>query len=119
MESTMKSTRGFKLVLARLAALWLLAILVFPAAAAVKTGQEPATMVSGAVMDTLGAAVGGARITLISDTRGLLRETATDEDGTFRFPLVLSGTYTLLADLKGFTKVRVVNLIVDPSGGAR
>ena len=103
----------------RVASFLSLAAVIVVTSLPVGAGQEPVGTVSGTVVDSAGAAVGNAKITLINDMQGLLRETVTTEDGAFRFPFVLPGTYTVLADMPGFTKVRVVNLVVGASVNSR
>ncbi|HEU4391393.1 MAG TPA: carboxypeptidase regulatory-like domain-containing protein, partial [Blastocatellia bacterium] len=112
-------TSGRNRIQSRAAYIFCLAAVVAATSFPVRASQGPVSTVSGTVVDSSGAAVGNAKITLINDAQGFLRETVTSEDGLFRFPFVLPGTYTILADMPGFTKVRVVNLVVGASVNSR
>ncbi|MBV9267050.1 MAG: TonB-dependent receptor [Acidobacteriaceae bacterium] len=61
---------------------------------------------TGVVTDPAGAAVAGADVRLESASTGAVRQTKTENNGTYRFDLVAPGKYTLTVSSPGFeTKV--------------
>ncbi len=82
----------------------LLAILPFvtsPATAEAQSGQTSA--LTGTVTDTSHAVVPRATVTITSPSLiGGAQTTATDVDGTYRFPALLPGVYRIAAHLDGF-----------------
>jgi hypothetical protein len=68
--------------------------------------------ISGQIHDESGAVMPGVAVTLVSEERGFTRETVTDEQGKYMFPVVPLGTYTIRASLQGFeTNVRTGNSV--------
>ena len=64
--------------------------------------QSPTTgQISGVVKDSSGAVVVGAKITL-TNAAGVNRETSTDAEGHYAFPLLPPGIYKIQVDAKGF-----------------
>ncbi|HKS82408.1 MAG TPA: carboxypeptidase-like regulatory domain-containing protein [Candidatus Acidoferrales bacterium] len=57
---------------------------------------------SGTVVDSSGAVVPGATITLTQPSTGLTRTVPSSETGAFVFPDLLPGTYKVTVDAKGF-----------------
>src|SRR5581483_3242720 len=57
---------------------------------------------TGTVRDPSGLAIPAARVTLIETARGLSRETSTNETGSYIFPNVQAGDYTLRLNKDGF-----------------
>src|SRR5438876_1027863 len=82
-----------------IAALVLLGILATPAAAG---AQVLYGSLVGTVTDESGAAVPGATVTITHHETNASRETVTDSAGSYRFPTVQSGTYTVTVQLTGF-----------------
>jgi outer membrane receptor protein involved in Fe transport len=68
----------------------------------------------GSVRDPQGAAVPGAKVTIISEDTGLTRVEATPDTGSFRFPALPTGRYSLSAEKSGFaiTKVEHIEVLV-------
>ena len=58
----------------------------------------------GTVVDSTGAALGDAKLTLIDQGTNSARATATNSFGEFSFASVVPGTYTLIAEASGFKK---------------
>src|ERR1041385_1383664 len=58
----------------------------------------------GTITDAQGAAVPGARLTVINTATSQSRNTTTDGVGGFTFPLLPVGTYTLTVEQTGFRK---------------
>ena len=57
---------------------------------------------SGRVVDTSQAEVVGAKVTVINQDTNDKLDTVTAKDGTYSFPVLLPGTYTVLVEAKGF-----------------
>ena len=67
-------------------------------------GQTATTgQIAGTIVDTRGAAVAGARVTITSDA-GLRRQNTSDAAGHYAFPLLPPGVYRLEAEKSGFNK---------------
>jgi Carboxypeptidase regulatory-like domain len=81
-----------------LAAIFALVLLPIPAAA-----QFDAATVLGAVRDTSGAVVPGATVTLKNDATGITATAVSDENGAYQFLNVRIGTYSVRAELQGFS----------------
>lgn len=68
--------------------------------------------ISGQIHDESGAVMPGVTVTLVSEQRGFTRDTVTDAQGKFMFPVVPLGAYTIRASLQGFeTNVRTGNSV--------
>src|SRR5215469_5031688 len=61
--------------------------------------------VTGVVTDSSGAVLPNASVTLNSKETGATQTVNTSSTGSFRFPLLRPGTYTLTATANGFTKL--------------
>jgi len=86
--------------LGRLSLALLIAALVPPAAT---YAQFDAATVLGAVRDSSGGLVPGASVTLKNAGTGITATTVTDQDGNYQFLNVRIGTYTVRAELQGFS----------------
>jgi len=87
-----------------LAALFVLAsLLQLPAQNVVLTGS-----LSGRVTDPSGAIVAGASVVLQSLATGIEQFAQTNHTGLYRFPVVMPGTYSITASLKGFRDLEVL-----------
>jgi hypothetical protein len=64
--------------------------------------------VSGRVTDRSGAVVPGASVVLQSLATGVKQSADTNRVGLYRFPVVMPGTYSVTASLKGFRDVEVL-----------
>ncbi|MFM8534958.1 MAG: carboxypeptidase regulatory-like domain-containing protein, partial [Acidimicrobiia bacterium] len=71
--------------------------------------------ISGVVTDNTGAVVPGATVVSLHKATGVSQEGITNSDGTFAFPSMPPGTYTVTVSLPGFRTV-VVNDVVLTSG---
>jgi hypothetical protein len=65
--------------------------------------------VTGEVVDSTGAPLPGATVTLLSTERGVSRSAVTDASGVFRFQQVQLGLYDVTATLTGFQSRTVTN----------
>ena len=79
----------------------LLAVLCWSAAATAQV--SPAVVVTGTVVDQVGAAVGGAPVTLTSADGATTRQTTADGQGVFSFADVARGSYVVRIEVAGFT----------------
>jgi hypothetical protein len=70
---------------------------------------------SGAVLDTSGSAIAGAKVTATSQGTGTSREAKTDDAGHYLIPLLPVGIYTLHVEFPGFrpAETRDLRLQVD------
>jgi hypothetical protein len=71
--------------------------------------------ISGAVTDSAGGAVGGAKVTLTAPAIGLSRDATTDDKGRYLFPLLGVANLTIRVELKGFqiAEAKDIRLQVD------
>jgi len=68
--------------------------------------------VRGHVKDALGALVPGVAITATSDASPIERRVTSDATGYYRLDNLLPGTYTITAELQGFSKFRREGVVV-------
>ena len=61
-------------------------------------GQTTSGTISGAVQDSAGAIVPGAKVTVINEETGLRTETATTSSGAFVSPALPPGRYTVFCN---------------------
>src|SRR5579864_9742355 len=81
---------------------WILASVLVLALLPALLAQTPTTgLLNGTVKDPSGAVVANARLTLLSPS-GEQRTGTTAGDGTYRFPLLPPGAYTLTVNATGF-----------------
>src|SRR5258705_6515691 len=85
---------------ARLVLLFAVLVLGAPIVGAQGTGGR----ISGTVVDSSGAVLPGATVTIVQDQTKLTRSATTDKDGAFLFVSLPVGTYTVSAELFGFRK---------------
>ena len=64
----------------------------------------------GNVSDSQGAAVPGAKVTLLHVSTNQVRAAITDDTGEFRFPLLAVGEYRIIAEHAGFKKYEQTGL---------
>lgn len=69
--------------------------------------------ISGTVLDESGGALPGATVTLTSQERGYSRTATTDAGGTYLFPVLPLGKYTILIELPGFEKKTITDNLVE------
>jgi hypothetical protein len=87
----------------KLASLWLygVAVLALLLSAPHMSAQTTAS-ISGRVQDSTGAIVVGAKVNLINEATNDTADTVTSSEGTYSFPVLLPGTYTIQVEAKGF-----------------
>jgi len=81
-------------------------------------GQEYRATVQGLVTDSSDAIVSGARVTLLRNSTGVTTSKDTNSVGQYRFDFVEPGTYTLTAELAGFSRSVVSDVLVQTRGDA-
>src|SRR3954465_13430896 len=107
-ESSMVCIRT-RLIACRIVQAFLVAALLFPATA---LAQFDTATVLGAVHDTSGAIVPGATVTLKNVATGITATTLTDGEGNYQFLNVRIGSYTVRAELQGFSVAEADNVSV-------
>jgi hypothetical protein len=105
---TISNSRRFRPMLFACLALLLGVAMVASAA----WGQDNAT-VTGTVLDSSGAAVPNATLTLSNPSTGQARASASNGAGIYRFANVGVGTYTLTAVATGFEKFTRAGIVVN------
>jgi len=83
------------------AIVFVLAALLTPMSA---TSQELRGKISGRVVDSAGAAVSGATVTITDLARAAATNLTTNKDGLFEAPYLLPGNYQVLVEATGFKK---------------
>lgn len=82
---------------------------------AMKKQEERQPGLSGVAVDTQGATVAGATVTLINEETQQEIKTVTDDEGKFHFPPPQAGSYTLKLDAPGFQQSEVTHIVVKPN----
>jgi hypothetical protein len=95
----------------------LVAVLALLGAAATLNAQTATGQISGTVRDSSGAVVPGATVTVNNELTGLTRTATTDANGDYVFARLPPATYSIQAELQGFSVAREtgIRLLVDNS----
>src|SRR5689334_3403064 len=96
-------------------ACWVLCALLALTYVGIAEAQSVQGVVTGTVVDSSGAVVPAADLTLTNDGTGVSQVEKTGTDGNFRFGLVPPGTYTLTIKTQGFTTREIKGIIVEAS----
>jgi hypothetical protein len=91
-----------------------LALLLLLAATAA-IAQTGGASLSGRVTDESGGALPGVTVTATNNATGFNRSVVTGSDGSYRFPSLPVGTYSVNADLSGFATVTTRNVELNVS----
>ena len=75
--------------------------------------QAVSGSITGLVTDTSGAVVAGARITITNQETSVPSQVSTTDTGYYSVPNLIPGTYSVVAEAKGFKLVRVQNVTVN------
>src|SRR5256885_1653910 len=67
---------------------------------------------NGRALDPSGAVVPGVKVNLKSATTGVTQATTTGSDGSYNFPLIPPGRYTLTANVGGFAPVEISDIVL-------
>jgi hypothetical protein len=97
------------LLATRSAIVGLLVLLLFPV---ISTAQFDAATVLGTVRDSSGAVVPGATVTLKNAATGITATSVTDEHGDYQFFNARVGSYSVRAELQGFSVAEAENFAV-------
>ena len=95
---------------------WLVRLAVFAMlVSSAEYAQAQNAFVTGTIKDQSGAVMPGVTMTARNQDTGLSRTVVADENGQFRLPALPPGTYTVLAEISGFTKeeVKDITLVID------
>src|SRR5262245_65118438 len=94
-----------------------LAALLFAMVPAARVAAQSATgSISGTVVDSSGAGVPGASVTIRSADTGATRTTTSGTSGNFTFPYLIPGNYSITTELSGFAPAKVANATVSVGG---
>lgn len=74
--------------------------------------QGGSGVIEGVVRDTAGGVLPGVTMTLRNQASGVARTTVSEGDGTYRFPALQPGKYTLRAELSGFATEEVLDIVI-------
>jgi hypothetical protein len=85
----------------------LLAVLLLTTGPVRLKAQSVSSSIQGTVSDTSGAQVPGADVTLVNVATGVLFKTQTDAAGSYSFPSVMLGVYSLKVAKPGFANYEV------------
>jgi Carboxypeptidase regulatory-like domain/TonB-dependent Receptor Plug Domain len=96
-----------------------LMIVVVLLSVGVMQAQTVTGTIVGTVVDSAGAAVPNARITILNQDTGISRTAASTEEGQYRVPQLSSGRFTVTAEAQGFAKTQVKDVAVAVAGESR
>ena len=82
--------------------LGLIAVLVLSA-----TAQLPTSTLNGTVTDPQGAAVASAKVSIVNQATGVVRDTTSDAQGFYTFANVDPGDYTVRVESPSFAKTEI------------
>ena len=77
--------------------------------------QSNAASLAGRVAEESGGALPGVTVTATNNATGFSRSVVTGSDGAYRFPSLPVGTYSVVADLSGFSSVTTRNVELNVS----
>lgn len=84
---------------------WLLVVLAAIALVSPKVGAQSTSQITGTISDESGAVVGGAEISLENEGTGIRRQTQSNHDGSYLFPLLDPGRYRIVVRAEGFNPI--------------
>src|SRR5437899_6084086 len=85
------------------------------AASGVAWSQTVQGVITGTITDPTGAVVPGATVTITNVGTNASQSATTGSDGSYRFPLVPSGAYTIEVKAANFAVVRASGIVVEAS----
>ena len=85
--------------------LWALTLLLIIGIAGPAMAQGGTGEITGTAVDAQGGVLPGVTVTLRNQETGVARTTVTETDGTYRFPALNPGRYTVSAELVGFSTI--------------
>src|SRR5580658_4471150 len=93
-------------------AFWMTLLVMLAGACGTAWAQDNAT-ITGTVLDSTGAVVPSAQISLTNPATGQVRQGVSNSAGAYRFANVGVGTYTLSAAASGFQKYTKTDIVVN------
>ena len=100
-------------------AITLTAILFFVFSSASLKAQTVTGTILGNVLDSSGAVVPNAEITVTNQDTGVTRTVTSTGDGVYTVPALLAGKYTVGAKAQGFTPQQVKDIVLNVGSDAR
>jgi hypothetical protein len=74
--------------------------------------QSVDSSIQGAITDSSGAAIAGAGIALTNTQTGVVRSTQSDSSGSYSFPTVQPGEYSLSVTKQGFADFNLTRFTI-------
>ena len=93
--------------------LFLIGFLVFVVGATPVLAQQTGGRLTGTVSDASGGVVPGAMVSATNEATMITSEALTNDSGVYSFSNLLPGTYTVSAEMDGFTKSTVTNFLLE------
>src|SRR5216683_2639594 len=90
--------------------LWVSVVVVLLVLVPIASAQKITGLITGTVTDPSGAAVPGATVTVVNERTSATRSATTNEQGSFSFPELDPGVYTLTVNKTGFKKLTERNV---------
>jgi Carboxypeptidase regulatory-like domain/TonB dependent receptor len=97
----------------------MLALAAFIAIPSTLHAQTVTGTILGNILDSSGAAIANAQITITNQDTGVVRESASTGDGIYNVPSLLPGKYTVEAKAPGFTPTGVKDVVVNVGSNTR
>jgi carboxypeptidase family protein len=94
----------------------LLAAVVILSAAAGAAAQNNTGQISGTIKDASGGVLPGVTVTVVNVNTGILRAVVTDDNGAYIVTNLPVGSYSVKAELQGFSKAEKRGFEVTPDG---
>jgi len=91
---------------------WTAAVAALLSLTCLALAQQEYGRIIGAVLDSSGSQVAGAKISIRDQNTGLIRATVSNSEGLYELPGIPPGTYTVEAEIAGFKKFANTGLIV-------
>jgi len=89
---------------------WVMAIGFALVGSVVCWAQSEQAAITGVVTDQSGAAAPNAKVSATNTNTQVVAATETNEQGNYKIPYLLPGTYTITAEKAGFSQARVTNI---------
>jgi Carboxypeptidase regulatory-like domain len=83
---------------------FVVAAIVVLATSTAASAQEARGAIQGRVVDASGAAVPGATVEVKNLATGVVTPTVSNEEGSYRVPFLIPGSYTVTVSLEGFSR---------------
>src|SRR5215467_12093832 len=87
---------------------WVTALVLLP-----RAGAQTTAGLNGVVTDASRASIQGARASISNVDTGLKRESLTNDSGSYEFPLLPPGNYTLRVEKQGFRPITQEGIRLD------